>query len=74
MDDKQLLEKFISQSTNDELMNVVLDLSKSVKLWQHEYNKCAERIELLTGNKQLKVLVETPEQIVLNCFKYYNKD
>lgn len=71
---KQLLEKFINQSTNDELINAVLDLGKKVKQWQNEYNKLAEKYEILTDKKQLKVLIETPEQVALDSFKYYNVD
>lgn len=74
MDDKKILEDIIKVMPYDALLAAVLDLSKKTVQWQKEYNKAAERLENWTDNKQLKVQIETPEQIALSCFSVYSDE
>lgn len=47
-------------------------LAMQIITWQERYNKSADKLEKLTGNKQLKVKVESSENII-NSELYFNE-
>lgn len=54
------------EEDNGTLLETIEQLSKKVIMWQKNYNKAANKIEEISGDKQLKVKIESIDDTILD--------
>jgi hypothetical protein len=66
------VDELLSELPKKTLIGLMRVLVKDIIRWQEQHNKNATNIENLTGKKQLRVLIESEEEMLLSLFSFIN--